>query len=338
MTAPTESKRARLQRRLISIGLLAFVWHALTAALPGLLLLAWLAGVIRRPLPGRMRWVHVRLVALAWSFATAEVLGVLASAWLWLVHRADPAASWQTRHYRLQAAWARGLFAAVRRILSLDLVVEDAACAASGPQIMLVRHVSQADTLLPVALLSWAYGTRLRYVLKRALLWDPCLDVVGQRVPNAFIDRGPAARERELAALAQLATGLGPQDGVLLFPEGTRFSPGRRREALARLADKPELHAQAEQLAHLLPPRPAGLLALLDAAPDADVVICGHVGLEGLRSMASVMAAPATGHVLRVKFWRYPRAEIPTDKDARLAWLWARWHELDAWVDAHQRL
>ena len=33
------------------------------------------------------------------------------------------------------------------------------------------------------------YHLRLRYVLKRELLWDPCLDIVGQRVPNIFVDR-----------------------------------------------------------------------------------------------------------------------------------------------------
>ncbi len=259
---------------------------------------------------------------------------MLATAWLWLAHRGEPHDAWLARHYQLQARWAAGLLAAARRLLALELTVEDAALAAHGPQIVLVRHVSQIDTLLPVALLARPFGVRLRYVLKRSLLWDPCLDIVGQRLPNAFIRRGAAQRALETAALAQLAHGLGAQDGVLLFPEGTRSSPARRAQALALLAGKPELHAKAARLHHLLPPHPAGLLALLAAAPEADVVLCGHVGLEGLRSLADVLALPAHQRQLHVRFWRFARAEIPADAAGQVAWLWARWQELDAWVAA----
>ena len=35
-------------------------------------------------------------------------------------------------------------------------------------------------------------------------------------------------------------------------------------------------------MTHVLAPRPGGLLAALDAAPDADVVLVAHTGLDHL--------------------------------------------------------
>src|SRR4030095_7187674 len=90
------------------------------------------------------------------------------------------------------------------------------------------RHVrcfvAADDTLLPAVFASDPHRLRLGNVMKRELLWDPCLDVVGQRTRNAFVRRGSAERDKELALLRQLAAAAGEKDGVLLFPEGTRFS------------------------------------------------------------------------------------------------------------------
>ena len=333
----TEDLTVRWQRRLVSLTLLAVGWHGLTATLPLLAILSLLAGLMRPAPPGRLTWVHLRLLALAWSLATAELAGVLAAAWLWIAHRGEPNAVWMAHHYRLQARWASALFGIARRLLGLQLRVEGAEVAAAGPQLMLVRHVSQLDTLIPVALLSGPFGTRLRYVMKRELLWDPCLDVVGQRLPNAFIAREKGARARELEALARLAQGLGALDGVLLFPEGTRFSAQRRMAAIGRLHDRPDTQERARQLRYLLPPRPAGVLALLEAAPDADVVLCGHAGLDGLRKMADLMSWPAEGRTLHLRFWRFARATVPQQREAQIDWLWTRWEELDAWVASVQQ-
>ncbi len=39
---------------------------------------------------------------------------------------------------------------------------------------------------------------------------------------------------------------------------------------------------------HLLSPKPPGTLAAIEAAPEADVVFVGHVGLEELLSVRDV--------------------------------------------------
>ena len=44
---------------------------------------------------------------------------------------------------------------------------------------------------------------------ERELLWDPCLDVVGQRLPNVFVRRGDGDGASEIAAVRAPAADLG---------------------------------------------------------------------------------------------------------------------------------
>ena len=34
---------------------------------------------------------------------------------------------------------------------------------------------------------------------------------------------------------------------------------------------------------------------------------------------------------------RFPRSEVPNDKDAQISWLFDRWQELDDWVELQHR-
>jgi hypothetical protein len=86
----------------------------------------------------------------------------------------------------------------------------------------------------------------------------------------------------------------------------------------------------------VLPPRRGGTLGLLEAAPQADVVVCAHTGFESSASLASVWKGALVHQRIRVQFRRIARAEIPTDRDARVAWLLDEWRRVDAWV-ASQR-
>ena len=109
-----------------------------------------------------------------------------------------------------------------------------------SPLLMLSRHASMADTLLPTLLIQMPTGLRLRYVMKRELLWDPCIDVVGNRLPSYFVRRGSTDVERETRAIASLVDDIGEGDGVLIFPEGTRFTAEKRRHVLERLRERGE--------------------------------------------------------------------------------------------------
>jgi 1-acyl-sn-glycerol-3-phosphate acyltransferase len=175
---------------------------------------------------------------------------------------------------------------------------------------------------------------RLRYVLKRELLWDPCLDVVGQRIPNVFVDRfsdDPAAEVRRVQVLSR---DLGPRDGVFLCPEGTRFSESRRARVLLRLEQegKEKLLEAARSFSAVLPPQLGGTLGLLEAAPQADVVVGVHTGFEGTTSLARLWNGGLVGRTVRVEFWRVSRCEIPDGRDAREAWLLDQWRRVNDWV------
>jgi 1-acyl-sn-glycerol-3-phosphate acyltransferase len=175
---------------------------------------------------------------------------------------------------------------------------------------------------------------RLRYVLKRELLWDPCLDVVGNRLPHVFVDRVSDDSQREIARVRALARDLSVHDGVLIYPEGTRFSETKRArvlEKLAREGNSKQLE-YARSLHAVLPPRPGGALALLEAAPHADVVVCAHTGFEGAATLAQIWRGELLHGTIRVRFQRSPRSEIPTEPDARADWLRERWQEIDAWL------
>ena len=332
-TRALETGRARWLRRGLTIPAyaLTFVLGLAFApvAIPLLRFSDWLGG-------GRRSLARLALFGVA--FLAYELAGLAAAGGLWLAallfsrFRAERELA---AHERLQAWWAMGLFRAASRSLRLTLEVEGADAAKPGPLVVLIRHASLADSLLPSVVLG-KRGLRLRYVLKRELLLDPCLDVVGQRMPNAFIRRGRGECAVELAAIADLGRDLGADEGVLIYPEGTRFTPEKRSSALERIAasGRPELLARAQKLRSVLPPHSAGPFALHDAAPNADVLIVAHSGLEGLASLSDIARAGAVGRRIRVRIWRVPRSAIPEDRDARVRWLYDEWARVDSFVSA----
>jgi len=107
---------------------------------------------------------------------------------------------------------------------------------------------------------------------------------------------------------------------VLIYPEGTRFTPEKRDKILASLAKKdPPAYQQARALKNLLPIHPGGPLALLEGNEGADVIFCAHVGLEGTMHLHDFLNGAVLGSTLRVRFWRVPFAEIPKSHDDRVA-------------------
>ncbi len=285
------------------------------------------------------------VVARALCFFTlyfgCELAGIWAAFGLWLGDRLWPGCSTQRYlrwNFALQRLWARTLFDGARRIFRWRVQVENHEAAATGPMLFFIRHLSTADTVLAAVLVSDRFGLCLRYVLKSELLWDPCLDLVGHRLPNGFVRRGVGETEQALAEVLRLAQALGPRDGVLIYPEGTRFTPEKRRRALAQLATKgdADLLARAERLQRVLPPKLAGSLALLERNPGADAVFCAHVGFERAMSFREFLAGGLNDLELRVTFWRVPFEQIPRDEVGRREWLYEQWSKVDAWVVANE--
>lgn len=307
--------------------LLAATLWLITA--PVIALAAFATDLVRR-----QRYATLRLWAFVGAYLWGELYGLtlLFAAWVGAGF-GTKREKLQRSAYEVQRKWLRTLWQATARIYSLELRVERPSDLPRGPFVVLVRHTSMIDTMIPGVFLGADYKLRLRYVLKRELLWDPCLDVGGHWMPNHFVDRSGRDRKRELRAMRALAQGMGSDEGVLVYPEGTRFSDERRRRALERLATEDrELHGLALRCHHTLPPRPGGTLALLNGSPEADVLIVAHAGFLGLTSARDLWAGTVTGRRISIRISHIPREQIPREADARVRWLFDRWARLDTWV------
>lgn len=286
---------------------------------------------------GRRRMATVRAIAMAHVYLACEAAGMAASAWIWLTRGSDRE-RFLERNFRLQCWWAGSLFRAGVRLFGLRVEVEGDELLPGGPVLVFARHVSPIDNLLPAVLVSDAHGIRLRWVINRSLLRDPCLDIVGNRLPNCFVAAGTGDSEAEIRRVQALGTNLGPREGVLIFPEGALFSPSRLERVLSRIAGSGDerLLARARRLRNLLPPRLGGSLALLEAARGTDVVFLAHTGLEGATEYRNILRGGLIGRTVRVRIWRVPAAEVPPSRDERTEWLFDQWEQLDAWVSANQ--
>lgn len=279
--------------------------------------------------------IGIRLYLFGLAYLAAEMVGLGALGVVWLT-------TWGGRRqgtlldatFAIQCRWAGALLGAASRIFGLRIELTGQGVVAPGPILLLARHASIVDNLLPPVLVSKAFGIRLRYVLKKELLADPCLDVAGNRLPNYFVDRSSADTQRELDAIRELGSGLGVTDGVLIYPEGTRFTPAKQQRALQHLASSdPALLERARRLRHVLPPRLGGPLTLLEATAPADVVVLTHHGLDGFAQLRDIWAGGLVGATVRVEFWRIPHQEVPAERVDRVNWLYDIWTRVDNWID-----
>jgi 1-acyl-sn-glycerol-3-phosphate acyltransferase len=317
----------KLRRRLISVSGLVLAAVVLTATLPLWLPIAVVVDLVRL----RFRFPIARLLLFGVCWSWIETGGVLRAFALWLRGRAGD----ERAHYALMAWWSGALMSALAATTGIRPRLEGIDALAGGNAIVLARHVSLADSLVSGWATCTKAGLRPRYVLKRELLFDPCLDIVGLRVPNHFLDRTATDGSVELDALRELGDGVGPPDVVaVIFAEGTRSNDRKRARALEKIAEgNPARAERLGGLRRLLPPRPAGSVALLDGAPAADVVFAWHTGFDGLDSFGGMISKlsrplPPARFVVR----RVPRAEVPAG-DGFGDWLDEQWLRMDAEVD-----
>jgi 1-acyl-sn-glycerol-3-phosphate acyltransferase len=272
------------------------------ATVPGVVLAAWLLAALFLPLVavlvmvdvlrGKFRLPLARLASFGLCWAWLETVGVAAAAGLWLTGRARDVEA----HSRLQRWWAARLMASLRVTCGITIHVEGVEELHPAPVVLLVRHASLADSLLTAWVVTEHAQLRPRIVLKRELLADPCLDIVGNRLPNCFLDRAAEDSTPGLAEIERMGDTMDDRSVSIIFPEGTRANPAKRRRALERIAERDSARAERlSGLAHVLPPRPAGTRALLRgaAAVDARVAVGWHVGFDGLDTFSGILAALA---------------------------------------------
>lgn len=336
-----DTPRARalnIARGIVGESVAFVVW---TVVLVPLLLLAGLVDLALW-LRSRKPWMGVRLVLMGWWFLLGEVRGWLGLTLVWLL-AGGPFGGDSPRRRRhvwyLQRTWAAGHLAGVKVLFGLRFEVEGDELVEPGPLLVLIRHASIIDNALPAAFLSGPHGLFLRFVLKDELKALPTLDLGARWVPTALVKRASRAPEAEIARVRTLGTHLhGADEGALIWPEGTRHTQAKLARAQEKIRETdPETADLADRLHHLLPPRLGGPMALLDAATEADVLVFGHVGLDGFEKVSDIWGGGLVGTTVRLRFWRHPRAEVPSGERERIAWLYGCWQELDDWV-GEQRL
>ena len=283
---------------------------------------------------GRPRGKRVRVWMLVGATIWFEYLGVFGATYLWLRHlggRVDPE-GYLAANYRLEFWWARSHVRNLATFAGLRVELLDGTPLDGPRSIIVARHSSHIDAIVPLIVADRTDRTPC-YTLKQDLKWAPAMDLVGHRTHNVWIDRTPQPGSPMMAEIEQLAAQMSPDSSAVIFPEGTFRTPERHARAIERLSStRPDLAAKADRLRYVLPPRPAGTVALLRGAPDADIVVLANVGTEGRSSIAEIVATIDEPHPITVHATRHARSDVPDDEEGFAAWLVDRWLEMDDWI------
>jgi len=281
----------------------------------------------------RKPWMAVRLLAMLWWFLLGELLALLGLLGIWVLSWGRDGAARRRRVYRLKRRWLGSHLAGIRALFGLRLEVEGLELAGPGPVLVMIRHASIIDNALPDAIVGRAHGLGFRFIIKRELQMLPTIDIGGRWVPTLFVRRASGDAPAELEKMHALTVGMSPHDGLLIYPEGTRMTPEKLARAKEIIAERqPQLAPRAARLRNVLPPRLGGTVKLLESARNCDVVIFGHVGLDGFEYISDIWSGGLVGATVRLRFWRFAAAEVPNDRDELVAWLYDRWQVLDDWI------
>jgi hypothetical protein len=188
--------------------------------------------------------------------------------------------------------------------------------------------------MLLIGTLLVGYRRHPRIVMLAKLQWEPLYDIMLNRLPNRFIRHDPARRDLYLRAIGDLASGLGDRDAFVLFPEGKDFTPRVRVRAIDYLRRKGHDSAaeRAEKMTYVLPPRHGGVMAAIQRAQDADVVLVAHSVLEDVGSFKDLWGRIPLSHPIMSRYWRIPPGEVPKDEEQLIEWLYGWWERIDRWI------
>jgi hypothetical protein len=349
-------------RRLLLVPLVVVIAGALAALTPAVALLTAALNLIRRRThlgrEPRSRLLRVAWLGLAWSAGETAALTVFLC--LWMVSgfggRLDTE-PYQARHYAVMKWFLELIYRAARRACGLNVTVTgppESGPRSDRPLIVLSRHAGPGDSLLLIHHLLSACERRPRVVMKATLQLDPSVDVVANRVPNAFLRRakaGPkpeprtnrsprtgAAYSHHTEQIRRLAAGLDRRGALLLFPEGGNWTPYRWRRGIDRLRrrGRADLADRAAAMPNVLPPHASGALTAIGACPRADVIFVAHTGLDRLVGVRDVWRSLRADMEIRARWWRVPAASVPrsASRDTQVTWLYDWWQRIDAWIAA----
>lgn len=306
----------------------------------GLPLWGIVLGAISPMLPGRWRPLRIGWLLIVYLTIESWLLVELFGLWLLsgcglLIRR-----PWFERiHYDLAQTVTWLFFREAERVAGLTIATEGPTPDAFPGRGLIVccRHAGPADSVtLLHALMHW-YRREPRVVLKDTLNWEPGVSVLLNRIPARFISPNPGSGQDFESQIRDLSTDLDHNDALVIFPEGGNFTPQRRQRAIDRLRKLglERMAERAEGMIHVLAPRPGGVIAALDGAPDADVLLVGHTGLDHIFTAGDVWREFPMDTEIVMRWWHVPRAEIPEGREQRIEWLFEWWEHIDRWIADH---
>ena len=323
----------RFVRRLVVAPLAMLICLACLALSP---VIALLAGIYALLFDRKAR--ILRLIAFATVYMFYEVVSILALLGLWVISGAGfglQSARMQAAHYGYMRWWLERISRAASRFFRLRIEIEDPPARKPGPVLVFSRHAGPGNSLMLVGTIMIAYRRLPRIVMLAKLQWDPFFDIIGNRLPNRFIRHEPSERDRSLRVIAELASGTAGQGAFVLFPEGRDFTYNLRIRAIAHLRKKGHLEEadKAGMMKRMLPPRHGGVMAAVNAAPDADVVFVAHTVLEDVGPFGELWRRIPFERPVAARYWRVPAAEVPREQEALIDWLYEWWARIDKWID-----
>ena len=299
-----------------------------------LALAALVSAVMGRP----QALIFARLVV---TYFALEFSTLIACATLWLASGGGlllGTRRFQRLHYRLLRWFVHGFARRCLAFFDIRVPAEESteasrALESDGPLLFFSRHAGPGDTILVIDRLLTRFDRLPSVVFKQSVALDPCVDLIGHRLPHAVLDT--SEKEECEARIEQVAAGLGPRGVLVLFPEGGNFTPERRRRAIRKLwrTGRQREAAKAERMSHVLPPRPTGALAAFRGNPEADVIFGAHSGLGLAAFPSEIWHEPPLGKTFHTRMWLAPAAERPLDPDAQVAWIYDWWKQLDTWIE-----
>jgi hypothetical protein len=94
--------------------------------------------------------------------------------------------------------------------------------------------------------------------------------------------------------------------------------------------------AKAEAMRYVLPPRPGGVLAVLENAQAADVVWVAHTGTDHLLSVSDIWGALPMDLEIKMRWWQVPAGSVPVTPEQQTTWLYEWWKRIDEWIASNR--
>lgn len=269
-----------------------------------------------------------------------EDIGLVVECWyLRLRSPRGTSPTWDADHLALIQQALNNVLYTAKKVVGFHIEIEGEMTVGrpGHPLVVISRHAGPADSLAIAWLLAGTAGRIPRIVLADAMLWDPGIAMVLQRLDSYFVPSRTGAGDDRTKGVAELAGTLSSKDAMLIFPEGRNWTADRHDLQVERMRERgqTERARRAEGRPWVLEARSRGVASIRAEAPDADVMVIAHTGLEMIDGPAAVIRAVPFRNRLLLRGITHRSEDVPTEPEQVADWLDEQWGEVNDWVGSH---